>query len=180
MAANDDGADDWEWGANSQGRWRWMPWYGPGSEGGRGNSRTSHGQSRETRVANRQNERERLAQQIQTHLTGIQALQGEVARKDQEIEDFTKANGSLTSELNAVKAHAESIRQELHNARAGIRPMLDQLTQLQADKAHLQKEALNASAQLQTLTAQNKDQAKQIQEHGNQLRNMQAGPVSFY
>ena len=50
----------WEWGADDDGRWRWLPWHGPGSDGGSGLSVTKHNNCRANRVANRQNERDRL------------------------------------------------------------------------------------------------------------------------
>ena len=65
----------WEWGADDDGRWRWLPWQGPGSDGGSGLSVTKHNNCRANRVANRQNERDRLRANCEAKDEVIQDLE---------------------------------------------------------------------------------------------------------
>ena len=65
----------WEWGADDDGRWRWLPWHGPGSDGGSGLSVTKHNNCRANRVANRRNERDRLRANCEAKDEVIQDLE---------------------------------------------------------------------------------------------------------
>ena len=109
----------WEWGADDDGRWRWLPWQGPGSDGGSGLSVTKHNNCRANRVANRQNERDRLRANCEAKDEVIQDLEKKLAdltancqAKDDVIQDLEKKLADLTANCQAKDAIIQDLQKK--------------------------------------------------------------------
>jgi predicted RNase H-like nuclease (RuvC/YqgF family) len=150
----------WEWGADDDGRWRWLPWHGPGSDGGSGLSVTKHNNCRANRVANRQNERDRLRANCEA--------------KDEVIQDLEKKLADLTANCQAK----DDIIQDLEKKLADQQEKTVELGPLVQKTQELMKELQECRSQLQWHRSQQAQQAVDVQQLKKQKQTTEdLGPI---
>ena len=171
----------WEWGADDDGRWRWLPWQGPGSDGGSGLSVTKHNNCRANRVANRQNERDRLRANCEAKDEVIQDLEKKLAdltancqAKDDVIQDLEKKLADLTANCQAK----DDIIQDLEKKLADQQEKTVELGPLVQKTQELMKELQECRSQLQWHRSQQAQQAVDVQQLRKQKETTEdLGPI---
>jgi len=173
----------WEWGADDDGRWRWLPWQGPGSDGGSGLSVTKHNNSRANRVANRQNERDRLRADCEAKDGVIHDLEKKLAdltanqakeSKDDVIQDLEKKLAGVTANCQAKDA----IIQDLQKKLADQQKKTVELGPLVQKTQELMKDLQECRSQLQWHRSQQAQQAVDVQQLKKQSQSTEdLGPI---